>query len=436
MTLRFGTDGVRGVANVELTPELVTALGRAAARTLGGARFVVGRDTRRSGPLLEAALIAGLAAEGVDVATMGVVPTPAVAWAAADLDISGAMISASHNPFADNGVKLFAMGGRKLRDDVEAQLEAQLDAIVHGGAQPSPAVGTVSAEPEHLLGYASGVEASISGRTLRPLRVVIDCANGSATTIAAAVLRRLDADVTVLHASPDGTNINDACGSTYPQSLQAAVVEHGADAGLAFDGDADRVLAVDERGELVDGDQIIAICAIDRHERNALAGDAVVVTLMANLGFRQAMRDHGIEVVETAVGDRYVLDALDERGLVLGGEQSGHVIYRDLATTGDGLLTGVQLLDVGARTGRPLSELAAVMTRLPQVLHNVRVQGSATDRVEALLPDIEAARLALGDHGRVVVRPSGTEPLVRVMVEAPTEAEATLVAEGLAQRLL
>ncbi len=437
MTLRFGTDGVRGVANAELTPELVTALGRAAARTLRADRFVVGRDTRLSGPMLEAALVAGLAAEGADVALLGVVPTPAVAWSAAHLGVAGAVISASHNPYTDNGVKLFAPGGRKLRDDVESELEAELDAIVRGTHEVAGGerVGTVTAEPEHLLGYASSVEASIEGRDLRGLRVVVDCANGAATTIAPATLRALGADVTVLHADPDGTNINAACGSTHPNDLQVAVTELGADAGLAFDGDADRVLAVDGAGGLIDGDQIIAICALDRHERGALAGDAVVVTVMSNLGLRRVMAARGIAVVDTAVGDRYVLDALDERGLQLGGEQSGHIIFRDLATTGDGLLTGVQLLDVVARSGRPLADLATVMVRLPQVLRNVRVSGDAGAAVDGVAADVEAARAELGDTGRVVIRPSGTEPLVRVMVEATTEADAVRIADRLVAKL-
>jgi phosphoglucosamine mutase len=439
MTLRFGTDGVRGVAGTELTPELVTALGRAAARVLQSNRFVIGRDTRRSGPLLEAALVAGLTAEGVEVATIGVVPTPAVAWTSATEQVAGAMISASHNGFTDNGIKLFAPGGRKLRDEVEEQLEAELDAIVHGRAAPSTRVGvelgTLQPEPEHLLGYARSVIASLDGRTLDGVHVVIDCANGSATTIAPHVLRELGARVDVIHANPDGTNINDGCGSTHPAHLQKAVVELGADAGLAFDGDADRVLAVDSTGALVDGDQIIAICATDRHAAGSLVGDAVVVTVMANLGFRQAMAANGIRLVETAVGDRYVLDALEADGLSLGGEQSGHVIFRDLATTGDGLLTGVQLLDVVARTKRSLAELASVMVRLPQVLHNVRVSGDARGLVAAAQGSIEAAQAELGDHGRVLVRPSGTEPIVRIMVEAPTHEQAEQVAERLAAAL-
>jgi phosphoglucosamine mutase len=437
--LRFGTDGVRGVANVDLTPELALALGRAAVRVLGGDRYAVGRDTRRSGPLLEAALAAGLASEGADVTVLGVVPTPEVAWWSATEDAPAAMVSASHNPFADNGIKLFSAGGRKLPDDVERRLEAELQrllgAVVSGdAAAPPPGPAPTGAEVGRIVpaaaddgphrGYAAAVAASIDGRRLDGLTAVVDCANGSASVVAPTVLRDLGVDVHVLHDRPDGTNINDGCGSTHTDGLARAVVERGADLGVAFDGDADRVLMVDAAGELVDGDQLIALCAVDRHERGTLPGDAVVVTVMTNLGFRLAMEAHGIAVVETAVGDRYVLEALEARGLALGGEQSGHVIFRDLATTGDGLLTAVQALDVVVRSGRPVAEVAGVMSRLPQVLRNVRVARRDPAVVEHLAADIAAVEGRLGELGRVLVRPSGTEPLVRVMAEAPTEAEA------------
>ncbi len=437
--LRFGTDGVRGVANVDLTPELALALGRAAVRVLGGDRYAVGRDTRRSGPLLEAALAAGLASEGADVTVLGVVPTPEVAWWSATEDAPAAMVSASHNPFADNGIKLFSAGGRKLPDDVERRLEAELQrllgAVVSGdAAAPPPGPVPTGAEVGRIVpaagddgphrGYAAAVAASIDGRHLDGLTAVVDCANGSASVVAPTVLRDLGVDVHVLHDRPDGTNINDGCGSTHTNGLARAVVERGADLGVAFDGDADRVLMVDAAGELVDGDQLIALCAVDRHERSTLPGDAVVVTVMTNLGFRLAMEAHGIAVVETAVGDRYVLEALEARGLALGGEQSGHLIFRDLATTGDGLLTAVQVLDVVVRSGRPLAEVAGVMSRLPQVLRNVRVARRDPAVVEHLAADIAAVEGRLGELGRVLVRPSGTEPLVRVMAEAPTEAEA------------
>jgi len=436
--LRFGTDGVRGVANVDLTPELALALGRAAVRVLGGDRYAVGRDTRRSGPLLEAALAAGLASEGADVTVLGVVPTPEVAWWSATEDAPAAMVSASHNPFADNGIKVFSAGGRKLPDDVERRLEAELQrllgAVVSGDAAAPPgpvptgvAVGRIvpaGGDDGPHRGYAAAVAASIDGRRLDGLTAVVDCANGSASVVAPAVLRDLGVEVHVLHDRPDGTNINDGCGSTHTDGLARAVVARGADLGVAFDGDADRVLMVDAAGELVDGDQLIALCAVDRHERGTLPGDTVVVTVMTNLGFRLAMEAHGITVVETAVGDRYVLEALEARGLALGGEQSGHVIFRDLATTGDGLLTAVQALDVVVRTGRPLAEVAGVMSRLPQVLRNVRVARRDPAVVERLAADIAAVEGRLGELGRVLVRPSGTEPLVRVMAEAPTEAEA------------
>jgi len=427
--LKFGTDGVRGVANTELTPELALALGRAAARVLGGSRYAVGRDTRRSGPLLEAALSAGLAAEGAEVVLLGVVPTPALAWWSAAEAAPAAMVSASHNPFPDNGIKLFAAGGRKLADDVEAELEAELARILGGAAAPAGVPTGTGIGPIHganaLAGYAASVEASLAGRRLDGLRAVVDCAHGSASVVAPGVLADLGVDVEVLHAEPDGVNINDACGSTHPQALAAAVVADGADVGVAFDGDADRVLLVDGNGTLVDGDRIIALCALDRHDRGALPGDAVVVTVMTNLGFRLAMEKAGIGVVETAVGDRYVLEALESRGLALGGEQSGHVIFRDLATTGDGMLTAVQALDAVVRSGRPLSELAGeAMTRLPQVLRNVRVAERDPSLLGRLAPAVAAVEARLGSQGRVLIRPSGTEPLVRVMAEAPTEAEA------------
>ena len=443
--LKFGTDGVRGVANAELTPELALALGRAAVRVLGGDRFAVGRDTRRSGPLLEAALAAGLAAEGADVTLLGVVPTPEVAWWSVAEAAPAAMVSASHNPFGDNGIKLFSAGGRKLSDAVEQQLELELQrilgAVVSSGDaaarddRPVPTgaeVGRVVPAAGAHDGYAAAVVASIEGRRLDGLTAVVDCANGSAFAVAPRVLRELGVAVEVLHAAPDGTNINDGCGSTHPEDLARTVVARGADLGVAFDGDADRVLLVDAAGELVDGDQIIALCAIDRHERGTLADDSVVVTVMTNLGFRLAMEDRGIQVVETKVGDRYVLEALEAGALSLGGEQSGHVIFPELATTGDGLLTAVQALDVVARAGRPLAELAAgAMTRLPQVLRNVRVAERDPAIVDRLAADVAAVEKRLGPRGRVLVRTSGTEPLVRVMAEAPTAAEAEAAVDEL-----
>jgi phosphoglucosamine mutase len=436
MTLRFGTDGVRGVANVDLTPELAVALGRAAARVLGSDRpFVVGRDTRRSGPMLEAALVAGLTAEGADVILAGVLPTPAVAYLAQSGDGPGAVISASHNPFFDNGIKFFARGGRKLTDDVEARVEAELEAFLSGPHPSGPAgagVGTAHEASEPLANYGAHLQAALDGRRLDALHVVIDCGHGAATPVAFPVLDRLGAKVEVRNAEPDGTNINAGCGATSPAGLQAEVVAAGAQAGLAFDGDADRLIAVDEKGRLVDGDHILAIAALDLRARGRLAHDSVVATVMANLGFRRAMAEHGIRMVETQVGDRYVLEAMASGGIVLGGEQSGHVIFTDLATTGDGILTGLVLLDVMVRSGRALSDLAAVVTKWPQVLRNVVVADRAgLAGAGPFWAEVRAVEAEMGDGGRVLIRPSGTEPVVRVMVEAPT-AEA---AEACAGRL-
>ncbi|HKA02721.1 MAG TPA: phosphoglucosamine mutase [Acidimicrobiales bacterium] len=438
MTLRFGTDGVRGVANAELTPELALALGRAAARVLGGDHVVIGRDTRISGPLLEAALAAGFAAEGVDVDRLGVVPTPGVAFLSQAEGVVGAMISASHNPYADNGIKLFAPGGVKLADDVEEGVEAELEAVV-ATTPIGPAgegVGQVSDRHRAVEGYIDHLVAALDGRRLDGLRVVLDCANGAAIEVAPAAFERLGADVVVVNDHPDGCNINDRCGATHPETLRLAVVDTGADAGLAFDGDADRLIAVDAMGAVVDGDHVIAICARDRRDRGRLHDDTVVVTVMTNLGFHLAMADEGITVVTTPVGDRYVLGAMEDGGWSLGGEQSGHVIFRDLATTGDGVLTGLVLLDVVARRQVPLADLAATaMTRLPQVLVNVRVKGPGADAADRIAAEVAAAEAQLGSTGRVLVRASGTEPVVRVMVEAATHDEAETVAARLAKAL-
>ncbi len=442
MTLRFGTDGVRGAANTELTPELALALGRAAARTLGPGPWVVGRDPRISGPLLHAAFASGLASEGATSVDLGVVPTPTVAFLAAADQLPGAMISASHNPFADNGIKLFRTGGLKLDDATEDRLEADLEAIEAEGIPGSPTrpgadlVGQLHSAPDAWERYAHHLTHDVlDGRDLGGLKVVVDCAHGAASQIAPQVLASLGATVTVLHADPDGTNINDGSGSTHPEALQTAVLARAADAGLAFDGDADRVLAVDARGELVDGDQLIALLALDMRSQGLLHDDAVVVTVMTNLGFRQAMEAEGIRVVETPVGDRHVLSALEEQGLALGGEQSGHIILRERATTGDGLLAGLSVLDAMRRSGRPLEDLAGAMTRLPQVLRNVRVPGGAAEAASGLAAEVAQAEITLAGRGRVLVRASGTEPLVRVMVEAPTEDEADAVAETLVAAL-
>ncbi|HUY22712.1 MAG TPA: phosphoglucosamine mutase [Acidimicrobiales bacterium] len=431
MGVRFGTDGIRGVANAELGAELVMALGRAAARALPAQCFLVGRDTRRSGPLLQAALSAGMASEGADVVDLGVLPTPGVAWLSARRGVPAAMVSASHNPFADNGVKLFAAGGLKLPDAAEAAIEEELDRVLAAsGRAPRPpvghGVGRLWAEPDAAQGYVDHLVGVLDGRDLSGLRVVVDCAQGAASAVAPEVLARLGADVRAIACDPDGTNINDGCGSTHPEMLAAEVVASGADLGLALDGDADRLIAVDHTGVPATGDELLALFATDLAGRGKLAGNTVVVTVMTNLGFRLAMAERGITVRETAVGDRYVLEALDGDGLTLGGEQSGHIVFRRLATTGDGVLTGILLADLVRRLGTPLAELArASMTRLPQVLVNVAVarpsEAVAAPAVQAELAAVEAG---LGDRGRVVLRASGTEPLVRVMVEAEDESVA------------
>ncbi|MEJ6740183.1 MAG: phosphoglucosamine mutase [Actinomycetota bacterium] len=431
MTLRFGTDGVRGPAS-EFTDALVVALGQAAAQVLGISGFVIGRDTRESGERLENALAVGLSRGGAQPLSMGVVPTPAVAWICAQRELPGAVISASHNPWSDNGIKFFAAGGRKLSDDLETALEQALDAVVaraEAGVETELIIG-IETDVNAVAEWCDAVASSVSA--VAPMRIVIDCANGSASSVAPGIFRGLGLDVEVLHAQPDGRNINDACGSTHPGDLQKAVVASGAALGLAFDGDADRLLAVDERGELVDGDQLIALFARDLRDRGQLAGDRVVVTVMSNLGFRLAMDAQGIEVVETPVGDRHVLGALARTSSSLGGEQSGHIVFADRATTGDGVLSGVQLVDLVGRAQTPLSVLAdAAMERFPQVLRNVRLENRRDDIAEVIADDIAAVEQSLGDRGRVLIRLSGTEPLVRVMVEAPTMEQAEAAADNL-----
>ena len=434
MPLRFGTDGIRGVANTELTPELALALGRAAARVLRGDRVVIGRDTRLSGPLLEAALAAGFAAEGVTVERLGVLPTPGVAFVSEAEGVPGAVISASHNRFSDNGIKLFSPGGLKLPDDVEKAVETELEAVVAGavGALAGEDVGAVIDRPGTAERYVEHLTGILAGHRLDGITLVLDCANGAATAVAPGAFQRMGADVIVINDHPDGCNINDRCGATHPENLRLAVVAEGADAGLAFDGDADRLIAVDHTGSVVDGDHLIAIFAGDMRARGALREDTVVVTVMTNLGFRLAMAETGITVVDTPVGDRYVLSELDRGRWSLGGEQSGHVIFRDLATTGDGTLTGLLLMEVMARAGRPLADLAAAaMTRLPQVLVNVRVSGSAPAVAGSIWEEVDGAERRLWTTGRVLVRASGTEHLVRVMVEAATHDEAEAVAHDL-----
>lgn len=429
----FGTDGVRGVANSELTAELALALGKATARVLLAPTFVVGRDTRRSGSFLQAALSAGLASEGVDVIDLGILPTPGVAYLAEQRGTAAAMVSASHNPYWDNGIKLFSAAGTKLTVDVEEQIERDMDA---GPAGPGPTglgVGRISSDPHGVDSYRVHLAGSIGGRRLDGLKVVLDSANGAASEVAAGVFASLGAEVTSTSCEPDGSNINDNCGSTHPEALAAAVVRSGADLGLAFDGDADRLVAVDHTGAIADGDAMLALFALDLAARGELPGNAVVVTVMTNLGFRLAMAERGIAVRETPVGDRHVMAALDAEGLALGGEQSGHIVFRRLATTGDGVLTGLALADLIIRAGRPLAELSAgLLERVPQVLVNVAVAdpGRLATAGE-VWAEVEAVEAELGATGRVLLRPSGTEPLVRVMVEAVSEEQAAECAHRL-----
>jgi phosphoglucosamine mutase len=478
----FGTDGVRGVAGRELTAGLAMALAAAAANVLSASETargtaprqrpfaVVGRDPRASGEFLEAAVVAGLAASGVDVVRLGVIPTPAVAHLTAALGAEfGVMLSASHNPAPDNGIKFFARGGVKLPDAVEDEIEARLAGrngqVLEGGRLLSEGLGSAAMASQDLVSQGpAGVPAAGFGRVtdapgqgeryiahllstlasrpgatgepLAGLRVVVDCAHGAASRYAPDLLRRAGAEVIAIGADPDGLNINAGCGSTSLQALSAAVVEAGADAGIAHDGDADRCLAVDAGGRVVDGDQILAVLAIALKAEGRLAGDTVVATVMSNLGFRHAMRAAGIEVVQTPVGDRNLIAAMLDGKFVLGGEQSGHIIMLDHATTGDGMLTGLHLLAEVARQHRPLADLVSVMTRYPQVLINVPgVDKALVMSAPSLSEAVARAEAELGDAGRVLVRPSGTEPAVRVMVEAQDAGQAERLATRLADAI-
>ena len=439
----FGTDGVRGLANSEVTVELALGLAQAAAVVLGKGRVadgrrasgrrpvaVVARDPRVSGEFISAAVSAGLASSGVDVYDAQVVPTPALAFLVADFSADfGVMISASHNPAPDNGIKFFATGGTKLPDDVEDRIEVAL-----GESKLSPLGGDVGrirrfadAEDRYIVHLLSTLPGRLDG-----VHVVLDCANGAAAGISPQVFTDAGARVTVIGADPDGMNINDGVGSTHLESLAATVLEYGADLGIAHDGDADRCLAVDRAGNVVDGDQIMAILAVAMADRGALAKRTLVATVMSNLGLRRAMAEHDIRMIETRVGDRYVLEALAENGLSLGGEQSGHVIMTKFSTTGDGILTGLHLVAEMARTGKSLAELASVMTVYPQVLVNVRgVDHLSLGSDEVVAAAVAAAERTLGETGRVLLRRSGTEPMVRVMVEAEDQATADRIANEL-----
>lgn len=440
----FGTDGVRGLANGELTVELALGLAQAAAVVLGKGRVadgrrasgrrpvaVVARDPRVSGEFLSASVAAGLASSGVDVYDAGVVPTPAAAFLVADFRADlGVMISASHNPAPDNGIKFFATGGTKLPDEVEDRIEAALTLpkLAPKGGDVGRIRRFADAEDRYVVHLLSTLPHRLDG-----IHVVLDCANGAAAGVSPQVFTDAGARVTVIGADPDGININDGVGSTYLGPLAAAVLEHGADLGIAHDGDADRCLAVDAQGRIVDGDQIMAILAVSMAERGVLVDRTLVATVMSNLGLRRAMADHDITMLETAVGDRYVLECLAENGLSLGGEQSGHVIMTRFATTGDGILTGLHLVAEMARTGKTLAELAAVMRVYPQVLVNVRgVDHHSLKSDDVIAAAVRVAEAHLGDSGRVLLRPSGTEPMVRVMVEAERQDEAERIAEHLA----
>ncbi|MBP2079179.1 phosphoglucosamine mutase [Oceanobacillus polygoni] len=430
----FGTDGVRGVANKDLTPELAYKLGRYGGYVLTNGmerpRVVIGRDTRISGHMLEGALLAGLLSIGAEVMRLGVISTPGVAYLTKATSAQvGVMISASHNPVEDNGIKFFGPDGFKLTDDQEAEIEKLIDAE---DALPRPTGAGVGIVTDYFEGgqkYLSYLKDTIDN-DFEGLQIAIDCAHGATSSLATHLFADLEADIFSIGSTPDGLNINDGFGSTHPEKLQAFVAEKKADIGLAFDGDGDRLIAVDEKGNIVDGDQIMFICAKYLNEKGLLKKNTVVSTVMSNLGFYKAIEESGMRSDKTAVGDRYVMEEMRNGGYNLGGEQSGHIIFLDYITTGDGMLSALQLVNVMKETGKPLSELASEMTIFPQVLKNVKV----TDKNEALsnpviLDEIKAVETKLAGQGRVLVRPSGTEPLVRVMVEAPTADECEKYAD-------
>lgn len=438
----FGTDGVRGIANRQLTPELAYRLGRAAGYVLalqgkGDAGIVIGKDTRISGDMLEAALTAGICSVGVNVYRLGIMPTPGVAYLTKVLNKeAGAVISASHNPFGDNGIKFLGPGGSKLPDAVEGKIEAL---VQDGGDLPYPTgadIGRVDQVDNAAEIYRQYAKSLFHG-SLKGLKIVVDCSNGAASQITPQVLEGLGAEVITIFAEPDGININRQCGSTYPEALQKKVLEEKADLGLAHDGDADRVLAVDEKGQLVDGDQIMVIAALALKAQGLLAGNKVVVTVMSNLGLRKAMETAGIEVLETKVGDRYVLEKMQETGAILGGEQSGHIIFLRQNNTGDGLITGLNLLQVMVDSQKPLSVLAGQMERFPQVTVNVTVTDKEKVlKAQTVVEEIARVRERLEGRGRIVVRPSGTEPLIRLMAEGPDEKELTDLLDELAHTVM
>jgi len=435
MSRLFGTDGVRGIANAELSPELAFRLGEAAGHFLGDrgrGRIVVGKDTRRSGDMLEAALVAGICSGGADALVAGIVPTPAVSFLTRVLGADGGVVvSASHNPAEYNGIKFFSRDGFKLPDELEDEIATFVEAQRSWKRPTGADVGTAEVLSDAAERYVDHAVATIQG-DLSGLKVAVDCGHGAAARTTVPALERLGVAVTAFNCDWNGTDINLECGSTHLGGLIDLISAGGFDMGIAHDGDADRVLAVDDQGEVADGDVIMAVCAADLKRRSALPRDTVVGTVMANLGFEVAMRELGINVVKTRVGDRYVLDEMRAMGATLGGEQSGHIIFLEHNTTGDGLVTALQLMSVVRSSGKPLSELRRVMTRYPQVLENVPVRDKTRLTTSAALADaVRLAERRLGMNGRVLVRASGTEPLVRVMAEASDEAEAHAVVEAL-----
>lgn len=435
----FGTDGIRGVANRELTPEMAFRIGRAGGYVLTQdqkkAKVVVGRDTRISGVMLESALVAGLLSIGAEVVRLGVLTTPGVAYMTKALGANaGVMISASHNPVEDNGIKFFGGDGYKLLDEMEAEIERYLDEEVDTLPRPVGAdVGSITDYFEGAHKYLSYLKQTVTG-DFAGLKIVVDCANGASSALAPRLLVDLEADVVTSASNPNGTNINLNCGSTHPENLQKEVVAQKAHLGLAFDGDADRLIAVDEKGNIVDGDHILYICGHALKEKGKLKQDTIVTTVMANYGLNAALQAAGIAMKQTAVGDRYVMEEMTKGGYNLGGEQSGHVIFLDYITTGDGLLTALQLIQAVKESGKPLSELAAQVVKYPQVLVNVRVKSKqGWDENEQIKQAISEGEQALGGSGRILVRPSGTEPLLRVMAEGPDEGQIRQIVDAIAK---
>ena len=435
----FGTDGVRGVANAELTPEIAFKLGRAAAEYFGretaAPKIIIGRDTRLSGTMLESALAAGICSAGGNAHLLGVISTPAVSFLTSVMDANaGVVISASHNPFEDNGIKFFSKTGHKLPDAVEDEIEAIVASPVDYEKTPTgSSVGQVIVESDMAELYIQHIVNS-ADTELDGLKVVIDCANGANSEIGPEILRRLGAEVITMFNEPNGININNGCGSTHMEALQAKVVECGASVGIANDGDADRCLAVDEKGETLDGDQIMLICALELIKKNKLSKNVLVTTVMSNVGLHKAMKEHGGSCVKTKVGDRYVLEEMIKSGYQLGGEQSGHIIFSEFSRTGDGILTAVRLLGAMVRNNQPLSEMGALMTKYPQILLNVRVADKqGWEEKEKIKEIVNYYENVLGDNGQILVRASGTEPLIRIMAEGPDQAQLETIAANIAE---